>query len=172
MYLKVYTRSITLPLNINSWHGSANLNTMTFVFFLFTINPRSAQNCWSASNCCYSPTSDFDVKAKSSIKSNSHMCVFAKAGASHFLPSKRRSRASKYSPHSRGLRGQPYFTPCWQLKLEVTPLLRWLMRTISLAYIACKHRKKRPFTPRLANTCHNTSRGIVSNAFLKSTQQQ
>jgi hypothetical protein len=42
------------------------------------------------------------------------------------------------------------------LKLEVTPLLGWLMRTVSLAYIAYMHHKKRPSTLRPANTCHNT----------------
>jgi hypothetical protein len=58
------------------------------------------------------------------------------------------------------------------LKLEVTPSLGWLMRTISLAYIACKHRKKHPSTSRLANTYHSTSCGIVLNTFFKSTKQQ
>jgi len=145
---------------------------MTFVFFTFIVSPRSAQNCWSASNCCCSPTSNSDVKARSSAKSNNHTCTFAKVGASHYLPFKRPSRASKYSPNNRGLRGQPCFTPYWHLKLEVTPSLGWLMRMVSLAYITCRHRKKRPFTPRLANTCHNASRGTISNAFFKSTKQQ
>jgi hypothetical protein len=54
----------------------------------------------------------------------------------------------------------------------VTPSLGWLMHTVSLAYIACRHCKKRPSTLRLTNTCHNTSRGTISNAFLKSTKQQ
>jgi hypothetical protein len=54
----------------------------------------------------------------------------------------------------------------------VTPLLGWLMRTVSLAYIGYKHRKKRPSTPRPANTYHSTSRGTLSNVFLKSTKQQ
>ncbi len=143
---------------------------MIFIFFTFIVSPRSAQNYWSASNYCCSPTSNFDVRMKSSAKSNSHTCTFAKVGASHFLPSKHHSRASKYSPNRRGLKGQPCFTPYWHLKLEVTPSLGWLMRTVSLAYITFKHRKKRPSTPRPANTCHNTSRGIVSNAFLKSTK--
>jgi hypothetical protein len=58
------------------------------------------------------------------------------------------------------------------LKLEVTPSLGWLMRMVSLAYITYRHRKKRPFTPRPANTCHNASRNIVLNAFFKSTKQQ
>ncbi len=61
-YLKVCTRSITSPLNTNFWHGSIELNTMTFVFFTFTVSPCSAHNCWSTSNYCYSPTFDFDVK--------------------------------------------------------------------------------------------------------------
>ncbi len=91
---------------------------------------------------------------------------------SHSLLSKRPFRASKYSPNNRGLKGQPYFTPCWHLKLEVIPSLGWLMHTVSLAYIVYKHRKKRPSTPRLANTCHNTSCDIVLNAFFKSTKQQ
>jgi hypothetical protein len=56
------------------------------------------------------------------------------------------------------------------LKLEVTPLLGWLMYMVSLEYIAYRHHKKRPSTSRPANTCHNTSRGIVSNALLKSTK--
>jgi hypothetical protein len=56
--------------------------------------------------------------------------------------------------------------------LEVTPLLGWLMCTISLAYIACRHCKKRPSTPRPANTYHNTSRDTISNTFLKSIKQQ
>jgi hypothetical protein len=159
------------PLNTNSWHGSAELNTMTF-FSMFTISPRSAQNCWSAFNYCSNPTFDFDVRARSSTKSNSHTCMSARAGASHSLPSKRRFRASKYSPNSRGLSKQPCFTPCWHLKLEVTPSFGWLMHTISLAYIACRHGKKCPSTLRLTNTYHDTSCGIVSNAFLKSTKQQ
>jgi hypothetical protein len=54
------------------------------------------------------------------------MCTFTKAGASHFLLSKHPSRASKYSPNNRGLRGQPCFTSCWHLKLEVT-LLTWVV---------------------------------------------
>ncbi len=143
-YLKVYTRSIMSPLNINSWHGLTELNTMTFVFFTFIVNPHSSQNCWSPSNCYCSPTSDFNIKARSSTKSNSHMCTFGKAGASHSLPSKRPSKASKYSPNKKGLRGQPCFTPCWHLKLEVTPSLGWLIHIISLAYITCRHRKKIP----------------------------
>jgi hypothetical protein len=55
--------------------------------------------------------------------------------------------------------------------LEVTPSLVWLMCIISLAYIAFRHHKKRPSTSRLANTCHSTSRGTISNTFLKSTKQ-
>jgi len=39
--LKVCTCSITSPSNTNSWHGLAKLNTMTFVFFTFTISPCS-----------------------------------------------------------------------------------------------------------------------------------
>ncbi len=171
-YLKVYTCSITSPSNINSWHGSAELNTMTFVFFTFNVNRRLAQNCWNAFNYRYSPTSDSNVKTKSSAKSNNHTCTSTRVGASHSLLSKRPSRASKYSPNRRGLKKQPCFTPCWHLKLEVTPSLGWLMHTVSLAYIACRHRKKCPSTPRLANICHNTSRGTISNAFLKSTKQK
>jgi hypothetical protein len=145
---------------------------MTFVFSTFTVSPCSTQNCWNAFNCCCSPTSDFDIRMRSSVKSNNHMCMFARVSASHFLPSKRPSRASKYSPNSKGLRGQPCFTLYWHLKLEVTPSLVWLMRIVSLVYIAFKHRKKHPSTSRLTNTCHNTSRGTISNAFLKSTKQQ
>jgi len=121
-------------------------------------------------NCCCSPTSDSDVRARSSAKSNNHMCTSTKVGASHSLPSKHPYRASKYNPNNRGLRGQPCFTPCWHLKPEVTPSLGLLMRMVSLAYIAYKHRKKCPFTPRPANTCHNTSRDIVSNVFFKLTK--
>ncbi len=143
-----------------------------FCFFHVTVSPRSTQNCWSASNCCCSPTSNSDVKTRSSAKNSSHTCTFARAGASHSLSSKRLSKASKYNLNSRGLKGQPCFTPCWHLKLEVTPLLGWLMRTVSLAYIGYKHRKKRPSTPRPANTYHSTSRGTLSNVFLKSTKQQ
>jgi len=171
-YLKVYTRSIVSPSNTNSWHGSTELNTMTFVFFTFTINPCSTQNCWSVSNYCCSPTSNSDIRAKSSTKNNSHTCKSTKASASHYLSSKHLSKASKYSPYNKGLRGQPYFTPCWHLKMEVTPSLRWLMHTVSLAYIVCKHRKKCPSTPRPTNTCHNISRSTISNVFLKSTKQQ
>ncbi len=171
-YLKVCKHSITSPSNINSWHGSTELNTMTFVFFMFIISPHSTHNCWSASNCCCSPTSDSDMKARSSAKNNSHTCTSTRAGASHSLPSKCPFKASKYSPNNRGLKGQPYFTPCWHLKLKVTPSLGWLMHMVSLAYIACKHRKKRPSTPKPSNTCHNTSRDIILNAFLKSTKEQ
>ncbi len=142
---------------------------MTFVFFTFILSPRSTQNCWSTFNYCCSPTSNSNVRARSSAKSNSHTCTFARADASHFLSSKCLPRASKYNPNSRGLRGQPCFTPYWHLKLEVTPSFGWLMRTVSLAYIACMHR---PSTLRLANTCHNTSRNTISNAFLRSTKQQ
>jgi len=171
-YLKVYTHSITSPSNINSWYGSIKLNTMTFVFFMFTISPCSTQNCWSASNCCCNPTFDSDVRARSFAKTNNHTCTSAKAGASHSLPSKRPSRASKYSPNRRGLRGQPYFTHCWHLKLEVTFSLGWLMCMVSLTYIACKHRKKHPSTLRPTNTCHSTSCGTILNTFLKSTKQK
>jgi hypothetical protein len=139
---------------------------MTFVFFMFIVSPHSAQNCWSVFNYYYSP--NFDIKAKSFAKSNSHTCTFAKAGASHSLLSKCPSKASKYSPNNRGLKGQLCFTPYWHLKLEVTPLLGWLMHTVSLAYITYRHRKKCPFTPRPANTCHNISRATISNTFLKS----
>jgi hypothetical protein len=100
------------------------------------------------------------------------MCMSIRAGASHFLPFKPPSRASKYSPNSRGLREQPCFTPCWHLKLEVTPSLGWLMHIVSLAYITCMHHKKRPSTPRPTNTCHNTSRVTISNTFFKSTKQK
>jgi hypothetical protein len=139
---------------------------------MFTVSSRSVQNCWSVSNCCYNPNSDFGIKARSFAKNNSHTCKFVKAGASHSLSCKCPSRASKYSPNNRGLRGQPCFTPCWHLKLEVTPLLGWLMHMVSLAYIAYMHRKKRPSTSRPTNTCHIISRGTISNAFLKSTKQQ
>jgi hypothetical protein len=169
-YLKVYTHSIASPSNKISWHGLVKLNTMTFVFFMFIVNPSSTQNYHSVSNCCGNPTFDSNIRARSSTKSNSHTCKFAKAGASHFLLSKCPSRASKYSPNNKGLKEQPYFTPCWHLKLEVTPSLKWLMDMVSLTYIACKHCKKHAFTPRPANTCHNTSCGILSNAFLKSTK--
>jgi hypothetical protein len=169
-YLKVYTHSITSPSNTNFWHGLVELNTMTFVFFTFTISPRSTQNCWSAFNCCYSPTSDSDIRTRSSTKRNSHMCMSTKADALHSLPSKWPFRASKYSPNNKGLKGQTCFTPCWHLKLEVTPSLGWLMHTVSLAYIACRHRKKRPSTLKQANTCQSTSCGTISNAFLKSTK--
>jgi hypothetical protein len=109
-YLKVCTRSITSPSNTNFWHGLAELNTMIFVFFTFIVSPRSTQNCWSSFNCCCSPTSDSDVRARSSAKSNSHTCMSAKASASHSLPSKCPFRASKYSPNNKGLRGQLCFT--------------------------------------------------------------
>jgi hypothetical protein len=74
-YFKVYTCSIAPPLNTNSWHGSTELNTMTFIFFTFIMSPRLAQNYWSASNCYYSPTSNSDVKTRSSTKSNCHTCT-------------------------------------------------------------------------------------------------
>ncbi len=77
-YLKVCTRSIMSPSNTNSWHRSTELNTMTFVFFTFIVNSRLAQNCWSASNCCCSLTSDSGVRARSSAKSNSHTCTSAR----------------------------------------------------------------------------------------------
>jgi hypothetical protein len=104
-YLKVYTRLIMSPSNTNFWHGSTKLNTMTFVFFTFIENPRSAQNCWSAFNCYYTPTFDSDVRARSSAKNNNHMCTSTRPSASHFLPSKHLSKASKYSPNNRQLRG-------------------------------------------------------------------
>ncbi len=130
------------------------------------------KNCWSASNYNCNPTADFDVRAWSSTKSSTHMCTSAKASASHSLLSKCPSRTSKYSPNNRQLRGQPCFTSYYHLKLEVTPLLAWLMRTVSLTYIASKHHKKRPSTSKSNNTCHNTSCGTISNTFLKSTKQQ
>jgi len=75
-YLKVCTRSITSPSNTNFWHGSVELNTMTFVFFKFNVGPHSTQNCWNASNYCCSPTFDFDVRTRSSAKSNTiHACL-------------------------------------------------------------------------------------------------
>jgi hypothetical protein len=101
-YLKVYTRSIASPSNTNCSHGSTKLNTMTFIFFTFIVNPRSTQNCWIVSNCCYNPTFDSDIKARSSVKNSGHMCTFFRIGASHSLPLKCPSRASKYSPNSRG----------------------------------------------------------------------
>jgi hypothetical protein len=104
-YLKVCTRSIMSPSNINSWHGWVELNTMIFVFFTFTISPHLALNCWNAFNYCYSPTFDLDIKARSFAKNNSHTCTSARAGALHSLPFKRPSWASKYSPNNRGLRG-------------------------------------------------------------------
>jgi hypothetical protein len=111
-YLKVYTHSIMSSLNTNSWHGSAKLNTMTFIFFMFIVNPRSVQNSWNVFNYCCSPNSNSNVRTRSSAKSNNHTCMFAKAGALHSLPYKCPSKTSKYNPNSRGLRGQPCFTPC------------------------------------------------------------
>jgi hypothetical protein len=67
-YFKVCTCSITSPLNTNFWHGSTELNTMTFVFSMFMISPHSTQNYWSVSNCCYSPTFDSNVRMKLSTK--------------------------------------------------------------------------------------------------------
>jgi hypothetical protein len=123
-------------------------------------------------NYCCSATSNSDVRAWSFTKSNSHTCTSARVDASHSLPSKCPSRASKYNPNSRGLKGQPCFTPYWHLKLEVTPSLGWLMHTVPLAYITYRHYKKGPSTLRPTNTCHNTSRGTISNVFLKFTKQQ
>ncbi len=145
---------------------------MTIVFLIFTISPHLAQNYWSVSNYCCNPTSDSDIRVRSSTKNNSHMCKFARANASHSLLCKCPSRASKYSPNNKGLKRHPCFTPCWHLKLEVTPSFGWLMHTISLAYIICKHRKKRPSTLKLTNTCHSTSHDTISNVFLKSTKQR
>jgi hypothetical protein len=170
MYLKDYTRLITSPLNTNSWHGSAKLNTMTFVFFTFIVNPHLAQNCLSAFNYCCSPTFDSGIMARSFAKNNSHTCTSTRAGAWHYLLSKCPSKVSKYNPKSRGLKGQPCFTSCWHLKLEVTSSFGWLMHTVSFAYIACKHCKKRPSTPRPTNTYQSISCGTISNAFLKSTK--
>ncbi len=136
-YLKVYTCSIVSPSNINSWHGSTKLNTMTFFFFTFTLSPRSAQNCWNVFNCYYSPTFDYDIRSRSFTKSNNHTCKSVRTGASRSLLSKHLFRASKYSPNSKGLRRQPCFTPYWHLKLKVTPSLGWLMHTVSL--VVCKH---------------------------------
>jgi len=121
------------------------------------------------SNYCYNPTSNPNIRTKSYAKSNSYMCKFTKASASHFLLCKHPSKASKYSPKQQGVKKT---TLLHTLKLKVTPLLGWLMRTVSLAYIVCKHCKKCPSTSKPTNTCHNISRGIVSNAFLKSTKQQ
>ncbi len=143
-----------------------------FCFFHIHRKPTFNTKLLSASNYCCSPTSNFDIRARSFAKSSSHTCTFVRADASHSLPSKHPSRASKYSLNSRGLKWQPCFTPCWHLKLEVTPLLGWLMHTVSLAYITCRHRKKRPSTPRPANTCQSISRGTISNAFLRSIKQQ
>ncbi len=145
---------------------------MAFVFSTFTMNPRLVHNCWSLSNCYCSHISNSDVRTRLSTKSYIHMCTSAKVDASHSLPSKRPSKASKYNPNNKGLRRKPCFTPCWHLKLEVTPSLGWLLRTVSLAYIACRHCKKRPSIPRPANICHNTSSDTILNAFLKSTKQQ
>jgi hypothetical protein len=92
-----------LPSNTIFWHGSIELNTMTFVFFTFTINARSTQNCCNVFNCCYNPTFDSNIKTRSFTKNNNHTCKFAKVDASHSLSSKRPSKASKYSPNSRGL---------------------------------------------------------------------
>jgi len=111
-YLKVCTHLIMSPSNTNSWHGSAKLNTMTFCFFTFTVSPHSTYNCWSTSNYCCSPTFDFNVRARSSAKNNNHTSTSTRASASHSLLSKHPSKASKYSLNNRGLRGQPYFTPC------------------------------------------------------------
>jgi hypothetical protein len=118
-YLKVCTLSIVSPLNTNSWHGSKELKTMAFVFFTFMMSPHLTHNCWSMSNYYYNPTSDSNVRTRSSTKNSIHMCMSARANASHSLLSKRPSKASKYNLNSRGLRGQPCFTPCWHLKLEV-----------------------------------------------------
>jgi hypothetical protein len=46
------------------------------------------------SNYCCSPTSNFNIRARSFAKSNSHTCKFVRAS----FPSKRPSKASKYSP--------------------------------------------------------------------------
>jgi hypothetical protein len=73
------------PSNTNSWHGLAKLNTMTFVFFIFTVNPRSTQNCWSAFNYCYSPISNSDVRTRSSTKISNHTCTSARVSAPHSL---------------------------------------------------------------------------------------
>jgi hypothetical protein len=51
---------------------------MTFIFLTFAISLHSTQNCWSMYNCCFSPTSNCDIKARSSTKNNNHMCKYAK----------------------------------------------------------------------------------------------
>jgi hypothetical protein len=81
------------------------LNTMTFVFFMFILNPCSTQNYWSVSNCCYSPISYSNVRMRSFAKSTNHTCKSTRAGALHYLSSKHPSKASKYNPNNKGLRG-------------------------------------------------------------------
>ncbi len=170
-YLKVCTCSITLTSNTNSWHGSAELNTMIFVFFTFTVVHVQHKITGTCLIVVVIPPLTSTSERGHLQKNNSQRASLLRlVHRSHFLPSKRPSKASIYSPNSKGLREQPCFTPCWNLKLEVTPSLGCLMHTVSLAYIACKHRKKCPSTPKPANTCHNTSHGTVLNAFLKSTK--
>ncbi len=171
-YLKVCTSLIVSPSNTNFLAWVNKIEHHDFFFFTFIVSPRSGQNHWSMFNYCYSPTSNYDVKVISFVKNNNHTCKFAIADASHSLSSKRPSKASKYSPNNMGLRRQPYFTPYWHLKLEVTPSLGWLMRTVSSTYITYMHHKKHPSTLRPSNTCHNTSCDTISNVFFKSTEQQ
>jgi len=171
-YLKVCTHSITSPLNTNSWHGSAELNIMTFVFFTFNVSPRLAQNYWSTSNCYCSPTSDSDIKARSSTKSNNHTCTSTRASASHSLPSKRLFRASKCSPNNRGAKKATLLHTLLAFEAK-GDTFAWVVDAYGILGI---HRlqasQEASLSPRPANTCHNTSRNTVSNTFLKSTKQQ
>jgi hypothetical protein len=43
---------------------------MAFFFPIFTMNPRTTQNCWSTSNFSCSPTFDSDIGIRSSAKNN------------------------------------------------------------------------------------------------------
>jgi hypothetical protein len=88
--------NVTFKHKLLAWVNKIKHHDFCF-FHTFTISPRSAQNCWSASNCRYSPTSDSDVKARSSAKSNNHTCTFAKVGC--------RNPSIWLATKARGLRG-------------------------------------------------------------------
>jgi hypothetical protein len=112
-YLKVYTRSmnVTFKHKLLAWVNIIKHHDFCF-FFTFIISPHLAQNYWNVSNYCYNPILDYDVKARSSTKINSHTCMSTTTDALHSLLSKHPSKGSKYNPNNRGLRGQPGFTPC------------------------------------------------------------
>ncbi len=159
------------PLNKNFWHGSTELNIMTFVFFTFIVSPHLTQNCWSVSNCCCNPTFNSDVRTRSSAKSNNQRAYLSKS-VHHILcrlnaPLGHPNIAQTIGGWEDNLVSHLAGTWSWRWHPRLGGWCVWYSwHTLPVGIARSVPSLQGQPTPTTA------SRGRVSNTFFKSTKQQ